>query len=233
MSDDLERGTLALTKTDFDTQAVAMLPSGIAWATDPKAVQPRLLGGMIGVHYHAYTRLRIMLEEADPRTAIETLTMWETDCGLPDPCVGELAPTVPLRRDDVITKRQSSGTTTPQHYVELAAKLGWTVSIMECRPFRTWSECNSFLNTSPDWPNTFLVRVREDAVTAQFFTCRSFCNEFLAVWGYNSLECVIRAIAPAHTNVIFTYNARYLVWSNWDDTQSIWDDDRSQWKDIV
>jgi uncharacterized protein YmfQ (DUF2313 family) len=231
MSEAQERGALALTKHDFDTQALAMLPEGFAWSRDPAAVQTRLIRGLVGVHHYAYTRIQALLDEADPRTTIETLSMWETDCGLPEPCVGELAPTIALRRRDVIAKRQAGATTTPQDFVDYAATLGWDVSVIEFRPFRTWSGCNAFLNTAPDWSHTWLVKVHDEAIRVEWMTCRSFCNEFIATWGYSSLECAIMAIAPSQTIVIFSYGTGGLppmTHSIWDAGASVWDDGASE-----
>ena len=234
MSEEREiRTTLAVLRPeDFDEQAMAMLPSGIAWNNHRDGVQPQLVKGLLGNHYDAYRRILAMLDEADPRTTVETIAMWETDCGLPDPCVGELAPTLALRRRDIVAKRQSGGVTTPQQFIDFAATLGWRISIVEYRPFRVWSECDAYLNPEPDWPHAWMVVIHDDEQQITWFDATSQCTEFIASWGFNSLECAILAIAPAQTRVLFAY-APLILNTVWDGGATIWDGGTTRWRDQI
>jgi uncharacterized protein YmfQ (DUF2313 family) len=232
MSEDVRAAPAELRKEDFDEQALAMLPPGIAWNNHRAGVQPRLVRGLTGNHFHAYRRILAMLNEADPRTTVETIAMWETDCGLPDPCVGELAPSLELRRRDIIAKRQSGAVTTPQQFIDFAAALGWRISIIEFRPFRVWSECTALLNPEPDWPHAWMVVVHDEEQRITWFNAVSQCTEFIASWGFNSLECAILALAPAQTKVLFAYLPPIML-SEWDDNETGWDGYYTQWRDLI
>lgn len=203
--EDRQRAALQLGLDDFLVQAEASLPTGPAWSRAPASVRRALLRGFLGNHARVWARMRDLLEESDPRTCYETVTDWERDCGLPDPCVGELAPDIEGRRRDIVAKRQMGAITTPQQFIDLCAVLGYEVTVTEFRPFRTWSDCNAFLNTEAvGWTHSWLVTVQgEPLITVM--RCNSPCDSFLRNWGYSSLECTLLAIKPAHTLLMFAY----------------------------
>jgi uncharacterized protein YmfQ (DUF2313 family) len=147
-----------------------------------------------------------MLKEADPRTCYETIDMWETDCGLPDPCIEPPPSTLEARRNAIVAKRQSGSTTHPQEFIDLAALLGYTIDIIEFRPFRAWSPCNAWLN--PDgmrWAHCWIVTVHETQAPEFWFRTDSPCTAFIREFDTNSLECTFTNIQPAHTEIIFYY----------------------------
>lgn len=207
MSDTLERGALALTKPDFDAAAIAMLPSGYAWARERGAVQPRLMAALVGNHYRAYQRIKALLDEADPRSCYETVRMWEIDCGLPDPCLDDPPTSIEGRRAAIVTRRQEGGTTRPLDFIALADVLGYEIEITEHRPFRAWSACDSFLNTeSAGWPHVWTVNVINADRTVRYMTCNSECSAFLGEFLRGDLECIFERIKPAQTHIIWTYS---------------------------
>ena len=234
MSDAQERGALALSKADFDTQAIAMLPTGFAWARELGAVQPRLMSALVGNHYRAYQRIIALLNEADPRTCYETIRMWEIDCGLPDPCLDNPPTSIEGRRAAVIARRQEGGTTRPLDFIALADTLGYTIQITEFRPFRVWSTCDSFLNTETmGWTHSWQVNVSNAGRTIHYMNCRSGCDAFLREWTRGDLECIFERIKPAHTHIIWTYSPTTVIRSIWDAGDSIWDGGDSLWEDRV
>lgn len=233
MSDDIQdRAALALTKADFDAQALAMLPTGFAWARERGAVQPRLMEALVGNHYRAYQRIRALLDEADPRTAYETIRMWEIDCGLPDPCLDIPPESIEGRRAAVISRRQEGGTTRPLDFIALADVLGYEIEIEEFRPFRCWSACDSYLNTEEaGWPHTWRVNVINADRTVRQFNTGSGCDEWLTEWVTGELECIFERIKPAHTHIIWSYSIGWTIRSIWDAGASVWDDGNSLWED--
>lgn len=197
---------LDLTWDDSHAGAMALLPMGPAWPRDRDGVLSRTVRGLTGNHWRAWRRLVDLLNEADPRTCLETLEQWEEDCGLPDPCIGELAPSLELRRLDIVTKRQAGATTTPQQFIDLAARLGWEISVIEFRPFRAWSECEDYINGDvAGWSHCWLVEVHDEPDRLTYFRCDSLCTEFLVEWGYNSLECLFEQLKPAHSYILWAY----------------------------
>ena len=197
---------LSITWDDTHAGAMALLPTGAVWPRDPTGVLSRTVRGLSGGHWRAWRRVRDMLAEADPRSCYETIGMWETDCGLPDPCVEEPPTSLEGRRAAILAKRQAGAVTTPLQFIQFAAVLGYEVEIIEYRPFRTWSRCNDFLNTeTAGWPHAWMVNVLNSDLTVYNMRCNSPCNAFLREWVRGALECAIRAIAPAQTEVFFAY----------------------------
>jgi uncharacterized protein YmfQ (DUF2313 family) len=97
---------LDITWDDSHAGAMALLPTGPVWPRDREGVLSRTVRGLVGNHWRAWRRVKAMLDEADPRTCYETIDMWETDCGLPDPCVENPPTAIEARRAAIIAKRQ-------------------------------------------------------------------------------------------------------------------------------
>jgi uncharacterized protein YmfQ (DUF2313 family) len=142
-------------------------------------------------------------EEADPRTTVEMLPDWERVAGLPDPCAGQ-AQTLAERRQRLVAKLAARGGQSIAYFVGIAAQLGYTVTIEEFRVFTCVSRCIDALNPPP-WQHAW--RVRAPTNTVRTMTAESGCDEPLASWGNQILECVIGRLKPAHTHVIFAYGA--------------------------
>jgi uncharacterized protein YmfQ (DUF2313 family) len=123
--------------------------------------------------------------------------------GLPDPCAGQ-AQTLAERRQRLVSKLAARGGQSRAYFIGVAAQLGYTVTIEEFRQFTCTSRCNEALNPPP-WQ--YAWRVRAPANTVRVMTCQSGCDEPLASWGNQILECVIGRLKPAHTSVIFAYGA--------------------------
>jgi uncharacterized protein YmfQ (DUF2313 family) len=234
---------LNLTIDDAHSGHMALLPTGAVWPRDPDGVLSRTVRGLVGVHHHAWRRLRDLLNEADPRTCYETIYMWETDCGLPDPCIDPPPISIEARRAAVVARRQEGSTTTPMQFVRLAAILGYEIQITEYRPFRCWSGCNDFLNTDirwdpvtqthirVGWPHTWMVNIINADQAIWHMTCNSGCDSFLLEWTRGELECLFERIKPAHTHILFAYQQSVPLPAIWDDGDSIWDDGNSRWED--
>lgn len=196
---------LDLTWDDSHAGAMALLPTGPVWPRDRQGVLSQTVRGLTGVHWHAWTRVRDMLDEADPRTCYETIRMWEIDCALPDPCIENPPTSIEARRAAIIAKRQMGATTTPMHFIRLAAVLGYDIEIVEFRPFRAWSNCNDYLNPdSEGWAHCWLVRVLNDRAI-YWMRATSPCTSFIREWSQGDLECVFERIKPAHTHIIWAY----------------------------
>jgi len=246
MSEDRAHDPAALNLTWADSHAgvMALLPTGPVWPRDPQGVLSRTVRGMTGVHWRAWRRVRAMLNEADPRTAYETMDAWEADCGLPDPCLEEPPTDLEGRRQAVITKRQMGATTRPMDFIALAAGLGYLIEIEEFRPLRTWSNCDDSLHTDITgtgahigWPHTWLVRfVNPGGAIVRWMRCDSACNASIRSWKWGEdFICICERIKPAHTQIIWAYDVDrpLLVETIWDGGDTIWDDGDTVWRDYV
>lgn len=180
----------------------SLMPQGRAWPTGDGASLTQLLAGFSGGLSRAHNRAVDLIDEADPRTAIELLTDWERICGLPDDCAAVGGGTLAERRDAVVAKISARGGQSRQFFIDLADRLGYPVTIDEFQPFTCDSECE---DPCCDEPWRLAWRVNAPETMVREFTCDSPCEEALATWGNEVLECAISRLKPAHTHVIFGY----------------------------
>jgi uncharacterized protein YmfQ (DUF2313 family) len=142
--------------------------------------------------------------EANPADTNELLVDWERVAGLPDKCAGVLEETLQGRRNALLTKLSSTGGQSAAYFIELAASLGYTVTIEQFRPFRVGMSRAGDSLTNGAWVFTWLIRAPEVTVTS-FRVGRSAVGERLRTWGNDTLECKINQLKPAHTIALFAY----------------------------
>lgn len=192
---------MAVSTEDYLQQLQALLPQGPAWSREQDTVLTKLLTAFAEEFARVDLRIDNLLNEADPRTTNELLTDWERVAGLPDLCTG-IPATIALRRELLVSKLTNVGGQSRQFFIDLAAKLGYTITITEFKRFRVTSRVNDPLNDA-DWVHTWRVNSAQN--TVRKFTATSRVNEPLASWGNLALECVISRLKPAHTHVQFAY----------------------------
>jgi len=185
------------------SQLQALLPPGQAWPREPDAVLTRLLAGLAEGLARVDARAADLLEEADPRTALELLGEWEAMAGLPDACTGP-AERVAARRRRVVAQLLMRGGQSRAYFIALAEALGFVgARITEHRPATCAGTCADRLYGEP-WRYVWRLSVPVSAgVTVG--TCAGGCDERLRSWGSPVLECVIGRMAPAHTRVMIGY----------------------------
>jgi uncharacterized protein YmfQ (DUF2313 family) len=142
-----------------------------------------------------------LINESDPRTIAETLNDWERMLALPDPCVSFDQSTA-QRVGGVVAKYIARGGQSPAYFIEVAAALGFTITITEFTPFRVNDTCDKPCY-GDDWAYTWLVTAPTQSV--EYFTVADSVNDPLAWWGNQILECVLSRLKPAHTIVQFAY----------------------------
>lgn len=192
------------TAAEYREQLKALLPPGQAFPRDPDTTLHDLLDGMSIELSRLDSRARLLLQEANPTTAIELLPDWERVAGLPDKCSGVLEETLQGRRNALLTKLTSTGGQSPAYFVELAESLGYTVTIEEFRPFRAGMSVAGDALTNGPWAHTWLIRAPAASIT-EFRAGLSVAGERLRTWGNDTLECKVNQLKPAHTIALFAY----------------------------
>lgn len=166
----------------------ALLPRGFAWPRAEGSNLTALLRVLSAELARVDQRAEQLLDEADPRSTSEMLTDWETAVGLPDPCSGQLE-TVAQRIDVLVTKVNLVGRQSPQFFIDLAAGLGYSITIDEQ------------VDGDP-----YKWRVNAPSETIRIFTAGSGrAGEPLRSGNNQLLECAINRLCPAHTQVVFGY----------------------------
>lgn len=197
---------MSYTADQYRAQLKALLPSGQAFPRERGNTLDALLDAMSIELARDDARADQLVVEAIPSTTTELLPDWERVAGLPDNCSGTLADTVQGRRADLVAKLNSLGGQSKAYFIALAARLGFTISIEEFRPFRAGLSAAGDSLTNGDW--VFTWRVNGPSVSViRFRAGQSSAGEPLASWGNSALECRFNQLKPAHTHIIFSYPA--------------------------
>jgi uncharacterized protein YmfQ (DUF2313 family) len=191
-----------LSATDYAGQLRALLPAGPAWHDE---LTQKLLDAWAQEFKRLDGRIGDLLNEADPRLAVELLPDWERLLGLPDGCTVGVSLSLDERRRAAWHKLTAQGDQSRAYFIGMAEKLGVPgCTITEFRQANCNSHCNDALYSQAD---EFVWRVNVPLAVdnARMGNCNDDCNDALQMYTPNLIECPIRARKPAHTEVIFSY----------------------------
>lgn len=192
--------------TDYESQMEALLPRGPIWRRSRGSTLDAVIYSAAREFARVDARLASVLDEADPRTSTEMLTEWFTDWGVPSDCIKAIAnPTLEMMRQELIAKITSNQGLTADFFEGLAGVLGYDAAVTTFDTFTCASLCDARLYDE-NWRTTFVLGIAfaEDG-HAKYFETTWTADQPLATWGNALLECLIKALAPAHVNVIFMY----------------------------
>lgn len=202
-------GVIARSEADHAQVLRQLLPRGPAWEFAPDGTFALLLEALAAEFARIDLRVLDLLDEADPRTALETLIDWERVAGLPDACTGQ-PDNVGERQVALLQKLTGIGGQSAADFIELAARIGYEIEITEHPPlrtgFRTGDPCND-----EAWAHAWTVTVQpfdgagQPVLALAHFKVNDPVGTRVRGFGSLDLECVISRAAPAHTNVIFAY----------------------------
>jgi len=193
----------------YARQFAQLLPQGPAWRFAPDGAMASLLLALAAEFARIDSRALDLIEEADPRTALELLPDWERVAALPDTCTG--APdNVGERQAALHQKLTGVGGQNAAAFAEIAARLGYQIDIEEHHAARMGMRIGERLNRQ-DWAFAWTVHIRpfDGWLEESTFLAVAEIGDRLGVrlrgFGALNLECVIRRAAPAHTHVLFAY----------------------------
>lgn len=192
-----------LTSADFLRAFQALMPRGRVWNTDPDSIQTKAASGLTPSYAAQTARSNNLLVDAFPATTYELLPEWEATLGLPDPCAGT-SPSTQARRNQVVARLANSGGQSATYFKRLASDLGYAIDVINHAPFRCGQSTAGQPVGGQDWSHTWSVYAATNTVV-RFAAGRSSAGDPLGSWGNSVLECEIRAAAPAHALVLFTY----------------------------
>src|SRR4029077_1007547 len=113
----------------------ALLPLGQAWPRANESVLMRVVRGLTKIWGDFEIRAdHLLVNESDPRYTIELLPDWERNWGLPDPCY-KSPQTYAERIEALIMRMTMVGAQSRQFFIDLAASIGYTITITEYRTF--------------------------------------------------------------------------------------------------
>lgn len=197
---------MAMNVDDYLSQFKAVLLRGKAWTFPPGGTMDNLLRAFSAEFARVDARVDDLRNEADPRTAFETLGEWETLAGLPDGCSAASGGTIEERRAALKAKLLSTGGASEAYFRSICEDLGYQVEIDRFRPFVCGlSRCSDVLNGPASVRHTWRVRVPTARAT-YFRTGQSQCGDSLGKFSRAAdLECNLNKIKQAHTRLIVAY----------------------------
>lgn len=183
----------------------SLLPKGRAWNRAPDSILTQVLYGTSDELSRLDERSEDLQGERDTRTANELLPEHETDLGLPDDC-SDAAATITERRADAHARLLALGQQDKQYFIDLAASLGYEITITEYTPF--W--CGLGVAGDPCGDQevifTWTVNTVFGAESVFFVAGVSQAGDPLVkIPTLGPLECIIKKYKPGHTMVNFNY----------------------------
>lgn len=212
--------------TQYGYAFLELLPTGQAWPRHPDSTLVRACFGLSNYWGTVDGRAADLLEiESDPRKTVELLPDWERAWGLPDPCFPD-ATTIAERQRMLVLYMTWLGGQSRQYFIDLAALLGYEITITEWAPFMAGiSRCGDTRQQDLDdggdgtvmrWylgapENRFYWTVHVAGSYTWFRTSEGGgqcgINHLLDIYAAKNLECLFNRWKPAHTKVIFDYSS--------------------------
>src|SRR6516162_4653755 len=105
---------------DYAEALTDLLPWGMAWPRDDESVLMKTVRGLAQVFGYVDARAADLLErETDPRLALEMLSDWERNFGLPDACMVS-ALTIDQRHQLLLFKMTLLGAQSREFFIGIA-----------------------------------------------------------------------------------------------------------------
>lgn len=206
----------------------ALLPRGLVHEVREGSRRDNLTRAIAAVAVGVEERASQLHEEADPRTTFELLLDWERVVGTPDECNLEWGTTA-ARRAAIVARFTDAGGQTPQHLVDVAEALGFTITVEEYRPFEGGISTGGEGGTLPDgsdyrtgWAvegeDVHVFMIHGPIASPIFAECGvSACGDPLVDFDNEVLRCAMRRIKPAQTDVLFDLTGEWTGYAPWED----------------
>jgi len=180
------------------------IPEGLAWTRAPLAFMTRLLTAIAKEFARIDARARNLPNEADPRETVELIDDWERFAGLPDICVTK-EQSLQERQVALSAKLRMQGGQNAAYFIQIASDLGYEGATVDHKFMELTcnDDCNDELH-SPDDKYTWVMNLPSDGGFYQM-DAESPCDNALASWGDEAIECRINRYSPSHTTIIFAY----------------------------
>lgn len=167
----------------------ALFPRGRAWDTGTGTFKELLEGKAVELS-RVDARMDDLLVERDTRTATELLGEHEADFDLPDSCL-PIDGSTSARRQALTSRMMQLGSLRPNYYIDIAAALGFTVTIEQFTP--AW--CGIATAGSACGDQNVIFKWMVDVTW----------NRSAPKYAEDGLICVLSRIKPAHTVLLYRY----------------------------
>lgn len=193
-----------LTPADFqDVAAQKLPPRGLAWPRAPGGVFQGFWNGFgAGLAAFHADEAQLTEVEAFPPTSVQLLSRWEAMLGLPDPCLGT-NPVTSARQAAVAARLAATGGQSVPYYQTLAVALGGAITVTQYAPWRWGVDAMWSPWRNATWAYVWLVTLNEGAIFDFEWGTSGMWEPFWQI-ANSPIQCEIRRLAPAHTQVNFT-----------------------------
>lgn len=198
------RSDMARSVEQFRDMMLALLPQGSAWPRDPKSNWGLLFTAFAEEFARVDARHEQLMNEMDPRGALELLPEWESDYALPGPCI-TTEQTLAERRKALLEKYRRVGRQDRAFFIEVAAALGYAITITEYNPTNSGpqTEYNGMPIAGDSWNYVWQINAQLLNRTQRVFGSQ-FPGPF-QTYGNEMLECTLKALAHNHRVLFFSY----------------------------
>lgn len=202
-------GDLTVKKRRYKELLRSLFPRGWAWEFEEDSLLGKLIAALAVEPARIDERGNDFLREIDPSKTFEMIDNWERMLGIPDECTPTTYdPGLNERRQRIIQKLTMTGGQSIAFYKFIASQLGYDIDIQDVANYQKFragfSRAGDPLTNGADWAYAFAVIAPPDFVR-YFKAGRSTAGERLVLVSNETLECLIRKFAPAHTSPIFIY----------------------------
>lgn len=197
---------MGLTSNDYQHQVNALLPRGPIWQRTVGGVLDAVLYALEREAARIDSRACAVLEESDPRTSIEELSRWFSDYGIPSACLAAISDSSQEQmRQELLAKITSNLGLTPAFFESLAATLGYSAEVETYRAHTVGDSVDDAVRGN-EWTVAMTLGIRvKSSGNASYLNTTWNASDPLARRGNALLECVVKALAPAHVYVLFSY----------------------------
>jgi uncharacterized protein YmfQ (DUF2313 family) len=206
------------TGDDYTQAFLALLPEGQAWPRHFDSTEYKACNGLSQYWGFVDSRAADLLErESDPRLAVELFPDWERNWGLPDPCFFHDGGDLASRRAILMLKMTLLGGQSRDFFVEVAKRLGYSITIREYSPFMVGISQVGDVRDDRGFPRwqigppemryCWSIAVA-DIQLVWFRVDAGQCgvDPHLRIGFPEDLECLLNKWKPAHTEIVLDFS---------------------------
>lgn len=195
-----------------------LFPRGWAWNQNQEGSFAGFISGLATEAAELEERGFKFLDEMDPNQTFEMLDNWERFLGIPDECTpATYNPSLSERRQRILQKLTTGGGQSKGFFQLIIQQLGYNTSILDVVNFKDFRAGEGRAgdrisnSTTPGggtgaagWAYAFAI-VAPATLSREFRAGQGVAGDRLKLVNNETLECVVKKFAPAHTTVLFFY----------------------------
>lgn len=190
------------TAKDYKLTLQRLFPRGKLWSVSEGSDLDKLLWAFAAELERVDIRVRDMLRESDPEKAIETLTDWEEEYGIPSDC-GGVADDLIQRKLDLKTKIAAQGGQSIEYFQSVFAENGIAIEVTTKPTLKVGEPVGLPLTGA----NRYTWYVNIPTFDLNYLEAgESVGQPILRAFDQTNVMCLLLKYKPAHTHIAFTFD---------------------------